>query len=229
MTSNHEARPISGLFASGSIINQFTKTCLDLIFPPMCHGCGRVDTSWCDPCLAEMTRIPIQPSTHESGVLTGLCSTGKHTGKLEQAIQAFKYYDTQALAEPLGTRLTQTLIQKGWRFDTILPVPLHSDREQNRGYNQAYLLSLQVGAQMSIACQPHLLTRHRNTPHQVGLSALERRDNVKDAFIATPDVVGKSILLIDDVVTTGATLDECAIALFHAGATSVYAATVSHA
>lgn len=82
---------------------------------------------------------------------------------------------------------------------------------------------------MNIATQPHLLTRYRNTPHQVGLNASERRENVKDAFIATADVAGKSILLIDDVVTTGATLDECATALFDAGATAVYAVTVSHA
>jgi len=229
MLSNHEAHPTSGLFASNSILNKFFQIGLDLVFPPMCHGCGRVDTRWCDACLNELINTTIQIKTHNPEILTGLCSTGRHTGKLQHAIQAFKFYNTPALAEPLGKRLANALLQKRWIFDIIIPVPLHSDRERNRGYNQAYLLSQQVAAQMNITCQPQLLSRYRNTPHQVGLSALERRENVKDAFIATTDVVGKSILLIDDVVTTGATLDECASALFHAGSTAVYAVTVSHA
>lgn len=228
ITANHEARFTSGLFASNSIIAKLTKELLDLIFPPICHGCGRVDTRWCDVCLAELISISIQLEEHKSKNLTGLCSTGQHTGKLQQAIQAFKYYDTQALAEPLGKRLTTALSQKGWTFDTIIPVPLHADRQKNRGYNQAYLLSQQVENNLNITCQPHFLTRHRVTNHQVGLDAQARHSNVKGAFIATHDVVGKSILLIDDVVTTGATLDECAIALFNAGATFVYAVAVSH-
>lgn len=228
-TPNHEARFTSGLFASNTIITQLAKEFLDLIFPPMCHGCGRVDTRWCDVCLAELTSIPIQIIEGESETLTELCATGKHTGKLQQAIQAFKYYDTQTLAEPLGKRLATALIQKRWTFDTIIPVPLHADRQKERGYNQAYLLSQQVGNIMNIPCQPQLLTRHRDTNHQVGLGVQERRDNVKDAFMATSDVVGKSILLIDDVVTTGATLDMCATALFTTGAKVVYAMTVSHA
>lgn len=112
----------------------------------MCHGCGRVDTRWCDVCLDELSGITTQITTYYPQVLSGLCSTGQHTGKLQQAIQAFKFYDTQSLAIPLAKRLTDVLIQKEWTFDMILPVPLHSDRERNRGYNQAYLLSQQVGS-----------------------------------------------------------------------------------
>jgi ComF family protein len=229
MSSNHEAPFISGLFASKPLVKKISSALLDFIFPPMCHGCGRVDTQWCDSCLEELVSIPTQIAIHPSEILSESCSTGTHRGKLQEAIQSFKFYNTQLLSIPLGERLTDVLVKKRWTFDTIIPVPLHTDRQKIRGYNQAYLLSQQVEKQMNITCQPYLLTRHRNTPHQVGLSASERRENVKDAFVATSDVVGKSILLIDDVVTTGTTLDECATALFNAGASSVYAITVSHA
>jgi competence protein ComFC len=228
-TPNHEARFTSGLFASNTIITKLAKGLLDLIFPPMCHGCGRVDTQWCDVCLDELVSSPIQIKEYEHKTLTGLCATGEHIGKLQQAIQAFKYHDTQQLADPLGKRLATALVQKRWTFDTIIPVPLHADRQRERGYNQAYLLSQQVGNIMNIPCQPQFLTRHRDTGQQVSLNAQDRRDNVKDAFMATADVAGQSILLIDDVVTTGATLDACATALFNTGAKVVYAMTVSHA
>lgn len=81
----------------------------------------------------------------------------------------------------------------------------------------------------NITCQSNLLKRHRDTNQQVGLNASERRENVKDAFTATQSVADMSILIIDDVVTTGSTLDACATALFNVGAKSVYAITVTHA
>lgn len=229
MSTNHEARFKRGLFASNSRFAELKTFWLDLVFPPMCHGCGRVDTLWCDDCLDALNQIPLQLQNNNSEFLMGLCSTGKHQEKLQQAIQAFKFYNAKNLAAPLSNRLISALAQKQWTFDIIIPVPLHTDREKNRGYNQAYLLSQQVAQYMNITCQPDYLTRYQNTPHQVGLNASERRENVKDAFLATEDVAGQSILLIDDVVTTGATLDECAKALFKADATTVYAVTVSHA
>jgi len=226
---NQEARSSSGLFVSKFNIRKLFNSALDLIFPPMCHGCGRVDTYWCDGCLEDLQNVPIQVRNYNPEILTELCATYRHIGKVQQAIHALKYYNAPRLAKPLGNRLVEVLKTKNWTFDTIIPVPLFPDRLQKRGYNQAYLLSQQVEQAMTITCQPNLLSRFRDTNHQVGLNALERRENVKDAFVVTEDVTGKSILLIDDVVTTGATLDECAIALLDAGAKSVYAITVSHA
>lgn len=228
-TQKHEARFTRGLFASQSPIRKIFNHALDLIFPPMCHGCGRVDTRWCDICLADLDAVPIQIKSYQTEILTDLCATGRHIGKLQQAVQALKYHNTPTIAKPLGQRLIQTLQQKNWTFDTIIPVPLFQERLDKRGYNQSYLLSQQVENVMHITCQPQYLHRYRDTNQQVGLNALERRENVKDAFIAADDVADKSILLIDDVVTTGATLDECAGALFAAGAKTVYGITVSHA
>lgn len=226
---NQEAHSISGLFVSKSIFRRIATDTLDLIFPPMCHSCGRVDTRWCDVCLTELLNTPIYISDYPTEILTAISVTSQHSGKIQQAIQAMKYHNTPALAKPLGDRLYLALQQKEWTYDTMIPVPMFQDRLKKRGYNQAYLLSKQVEERMNITCQPHLLSRHRDTNYQVGLNALERRENVKDAFVVTGDVSDKSILLIDDVVTTGSTLNECAIALFNANAKAVYAITVSHA
>ncbi len=229
MNTQTEAHASRGLSASNSRLQASINWFVDLIFPPTCHGCGRVDTHWCDVCLAELNTVPITITDLSQNNLAGLCATGHHTGKLQEAIQSLKYYNTPHLAIPLGNRLTTALQTKQWIIDTIVPVPLFAAREQKRGYNQAYLLSQQVESMSNITCQPNLLQRHRDTNQQVGLSASERRENVKDAFDVTIDVTDLSVLIIDDVVTTGSTLDSCATALLSAGAKTVYALTVTHA
>jgi len=135
--------------------------------------------------------------------------------------------------------LTEQVRAKGWQFDTIIPVPLHTHRLKERGYNQSELLAAIVADETMIPMVTVAVERTRLTRSQVGLSATERRRNLVDAFIAHPDldafiahpdlVTGKSILLIDDVYTTGATLGACAQALFDAGALSVYGLTVTAA
>lgn len=229
MNTHQEAHSDRGLFVPQSKLRNIVNFAIDLVFPPVCHGCGRVDVRWCEVCLEELRQIPITIHNITQDTLTGLCATGQHIGKVQEAIQALKYHNTPCLAEPLGERLVTTLVKQQWTIDTIIPVPLFADRLQKRGYNQAYLLSQQVENMTNITCQPHFLTRHRDTGHQVGLSASERRENVKDAFIATDDVADLSILIIDDVVTTGSTLDACATALKSSGAKAVYAMTVTHA
>jgi len=229
MNNNQEARLDSGLFTSSSKFKQIKQWLVDFVFPPTCHGCGRVDTRWCHVCLNDLDQVPLKLNDIQPETLTALCATTQHSGKVQEAIQALKYYNAPQLAQPLGNRLVHALTAKEWTIDTIVPVPLFADREQKRGYNQAYLLSQQVERMTNINCQPNLLQRHRDTNQQVGLNASERRENVKDAFIATDHVAGRSILIIDDVVTTGSTLDACATALFDAGASAVYAITVTHA
>jgi len=229
LNQKQETRSSSGFLAPQSKLRQATHWLFDFIFPPTCHGCGRVDTRWCHVCSEELAQIPIQIKNFTPETLTELCATAHHTGKLQEAIQALKYHNVPDLAKPLGQRLSQVISDKNWIIDTIIPVPLFADREHKRGYNQAYLLTQQVGKMTNITCQSNLLKRHRDTNQQVGLNASERRENVKDAFTATQSVADMSILIIDDVVTTGSTLDACATALFNVGAKSVYAITVTHA
>jgi ComF family protein len=119
---------------------------------------------------------------------------------------------------------------RGRRFDVVVPVPLHATRLRERGFNQASLLAALLSAQTSIPSKP-LLDRIRYTTTQTALDRSERMENLHDAFRLrkNADVRGLRVLLIDDVLTTGSTLSECARVLKRAGALSVHAATAARA
>lgn len=142
-------------------------------------------------------------------------------------IHAFKYEQQPELAEPLAhylVALVQTLPWSGGfpSVDGVVPVPLYSARYQERGYNQAELLAGAFCHSVQLPLCSAWLVRRRSTHSQVGLTAIERRHNVEDAFVATNAVFGKHLLLIDDVYTTGATMRACAQAALDAGAGAVY-------
>lgn len=226
-----EARTRSGLFLSSRLqrlINWQTigNSLLDLVFPPTCVHCGRVDTSWCDACLADLERVPLSLIEGDLDSVEAVIGTACHQGILQHAVQALKYHNAQSLAQPLAKRLQVGIAQRSWPIDTLIPVPLHSLRLQNRGYNQAKLIAEALSAQADIPVVD-ALQRARNTPSQVGLNRTERLTNVEGAFVATVPSNTKSALIIDDVRTTGATLTACAKALKNAGVTNVYAATIT--
>lgn len=205
---------------------------LDLIFPPTCGHCGRVDFRFCPGCLRELEQVAVAGFSRAQDVgpeLDAITATGKHQAILQNAVQAFKYDGARDLAKPLAKRLATALRRTNWQFDVIVPVPLFADREAERGYNQATLLSQQMVAAAGVRSRPECLRRVRKTDQQALLSQADRRENVRQAFVASEDVSGLSILLVDDVITTGSTLLECAIALRVKGAVAVYAIAVSHA
>jgi competence protein ComFC len=205
-----------------------TRAALDLVFPPRCAGCGRVDTPWCDRCQHELDQLPPLAHVQRLPPLRACAATGVYDGKLASTIQSLKYENATALAVPLGVRLVTALAALNWTFDMIIPVPLHTNRLRQRGYNQSQLLGEHVAEHLTLPCNSSALMRRRNTPAQVGLTRPQRHANMQDAFAAsTPQVSGCSILLIDDVYTTGATLQACATALKDAGAASVYSLTVA--
>jgi ComF family protein len=159
-----------------------------------------------------------------------MASTAVHRGVIREAVQALKYDNNRLIAEPLGNRLVEQVRAKGWTFDMVIPVPLHSARRRERGYNQSELLASTLADAMNMPLVTNAVERTRLTRSQVGLNARERRLNLVDAFAGRPDQVsGKTILLIDDVYTTGATLGACAQALLDAGAAAVYGLTVTAA
>jgi len=201
----------------------------DLIFPPTCGNCGRVDFRFCAGCLHELEQIPIIISSRRLEELDGLYATGEHRGVLQNAVQAFKYYGATELSESLAARLIEALLERNWQIDVIVPVPLFADREEERGYNQATLLSEHVVSALDIPSRAESLRRVRATSQQALLSQADRRENVRDAFEANEEVKDLSILLVDDVITTGSTLRECAGALRTKGAGRVYGIAVSHA
>jgi ComF family protein len=117
-----------------------------------------------------------------------------------------------------------------WDMDYIVPVPLGSKRLQERGYNQVMLLARPLAWELDIPLKRQALRRTRETRSQVGLSKEQRITNVKNAFTAKKQVVnGKRVLLVDDVVTTGATINACAKALKEAGAEKIFATTLARA
>jgi ComF family protein len=151
-----------------------------------------------------------------------------HTEPLRGAIHTFKYEDRPELARPLARYLTAAFDTADWQacrcaIDAVVAVPLHDQRRAERGYNQAELLAVEFAHAVDLACRPNWIERHACTRPQVGLSADERRVNVEQAFAAHPEVAGRTLLLIDDVYTTGSTFNACAAAAVAAGARAVYA------
>jgi ComF family protein len=115
-----------------------------------------------------------------------------------------------------------------WKPDAVVPVPLSKARLRQRGYNQVHFLARPVALQMGIPFHPKAIAKIRETTSQVGLSRTERRKNIIGAFLANSKVVGgRSILLIDDVTTSGATIDACTRALLQAGAKNVFGLTLA--
>jgi ComF family protein len=158
-----------------------------------------------------------------------LRSAGVYEGSLQKLIKKFKYGGREDLARPLGRMLVDL-----WReqprlgpVDAVVPVPLHWLRERGRGYNQALVLAEYFGRKTGLPVVRALA--RRRSPSQTELRREERLENVRDAFrAARPELArGKSLLLVDDVCTTGATLEACARALKAAGARRVAALTVA--
>ena len=201
----------------------------DLIFPPACGNCGRVDFRFCAGCRRELDLLPLEDNFDDLEELRVVFATGKHRDVLQNAVQAFKYEGATELAEPLAARMVKALRSLQWKVDVIAPVPLFADREAERGYNQAALLARHLSAEMGLIYSADSLKRVRETSQQARLTQEERQSNVRDAFEASEAVKGLAVLLVDDVVTTGSTLRECAIALKEQGAGAVYGIAVSRA
>jgi competence protein ComFC len=202
---------------------------LDWIFPPRCVGCGRVDAWWCSSCASDLAALPLDPVLYPLEYFAATLSTGPHTGLLQNAVQALKYYGLTDLAPLLGARLAAVYPLLNMPIDLIVPVPLFNVRLMERGYNQSQILCAALADQIGIPTSD-ALTRERDTGSQVGLNREERLSNVESAFKAdAAQVVGQRLLIVDDVRTTGATLKACAQAALSAGADAVYALTLSRA
>jgi ComF family protein len=217
-----------GLLSSGGQARRWLDAALDLIFPPRCALCGKLDTHWCSRCQRALDAIPLASDIRNHLPLESVASTAVHGGKIQQAIHALKYEGATLLAEPLGRRLAARLDTLQWTIDIIVPVPLHRSREVWRGYNQAKLLAQAAAAHFMMPYDLTAIRRQRNTTSQVGLNGVQRRANMLDAFHGDAAILsGRIILLIDDVFTTGATLGACAQAALDAGASAVYGLTVT--
>jgi ComF family protein len=151
-------------------------------------------------------------------------------GPIRQGLHALKYRRNVALGDIFAQYLAEYVRQLNWQMDLVVPVPLGGQRMKERGYNQVGLLAWPLANIRGWHYSPKVLRRVRETRSQVGLSPTERKENISGAFYAHPTLAsGKAILLMDDVVTTGATLTACSDALLTAGAKAVYALTLARA
>lgn len=232
------------------------RLCCDLLLPPACLLCGErlpagtPAAEFCPACLAGVpqpapARCPVcavahrtlTPSLHhcesclrEPPPFTRVHAVGPYAGTLQDAIQRFKYRGQTSLECPLGILLGQAVLLEGnSRPELVVPVPLYRDRLRARGYNQALQLARQVGRRLAVPVAPTLLRRVRDTAAQQGLNAVARKSNLRGAFVVTAALTGQHLLLVDDVLTTGATARECARALRGAGAASVEVAVLGRA
>ncbi len=228
-----------------SRLRQAAESALDLLFPPVCAGCGAVGHVFCPRCAQDVTPVPaqicarcgrLQPAAiavcaqcrQASSHLLLARAAALHTHPLREAIHALKYNNRPELAPLLARYLAAVCQAPPWeallpRIDAVVPVPLHQQRRAARGYNQSELLAAALCRASGLALEPSWLARTQDTPQQVGLSAVQRRQNVAGAFAASGRVRGHCLLLVDDVYTTGATLEACAEAAHTAGACAVYA------
>ena len=217
---------------------------LDLLFPPLCGGCGRRGTHWCSDCNNQVKTIN-HPGCNVCGqprVVSGLCfhcsrekpsfaklrSWALYEGPVREAIRNLKYRRNISLGLVMSNPLVDLFCALDWEVDKIIPVPLGVARLKERGYNQAVLIARPLALRIDLPCETQGLYRVRETRSQVGLSINQRRENVRNAFQATKENVSdRRILLVDDVATSSATLDACASALLEAGAKDVCCITLA--
>lgn len=217
-----------------------------MVFPPRCGGCGKLGQRWCADCRRQLTPPP-EPLCKICGEpqhVPGICEHCNNTRPafyalrscavfnepLRPALHKLKYRCDVGLGEALAWDVALYLDTLGWQTDAIVPIPLSQQRMRERGYNQSGLIAHPLSCMMQWKYFPNALQRVRHTRSQVGLSAAERRENVQAAFTADPGLVrNKTILLFDDVATTGATLHVASQALLSAGANRVYALTAAKA
>jgi ComF family protein len=219
---------------------------LDWLFPPVCGGCGKAGIRWCLECQKNVKTLldPVCDACGLPQAYPGLCnrcqqkrpffrmlrSWAVFENPVQEALHRLKYRRDIGLGEALSDQMLGFLKQLAWPVDTLVPIPLGKKRLKERGYNQVAMVSAPLSMQLGYHYHPSALVRARETRSQVGLSAVERQENVREAFIAEKKKVsGRTVLLMDDVATTGATLSSAAEALYASGAHDVYAITIARA
>lgn len=183
----------------------------------------------CRSCESTLPRTPLSQPYQGMRFIAYMLAPFEYTGAVKKAIIDFKFNNLRAYAEILAYMSREYINSYNLpkHFDVIIPVPLYKDRLRDRGYNQAELLGEYISEYTKIPMNTELLKRVRPTKKQSLLTAREKIENVKGAFEVTGIVTNKRILLLDDIYTTGSTLNSCAEPLVRAGAAKVCAMTIA--
>lgn len=236
------------------VMRQVLSVLAEICFPSRCLFCRR-DTSpgdplrLCDPCLSELSFLTGEgcprcgmPFTVPSvDHFCGPCLKGEnifdqarsllaYRGPLRDVVHSFKYHRNLTCIGTFGALFRESLTDSSFFLaDLIVPVPLHTSRLRQRGFNQSLLLAREFFRERKEKIKPRLLERHRPKPPQTSLNGRQRRLNVRGAFRVTnpSQVRDRTLVLVDDIYTTGATLNECARVLKRAGARRVTALTLA--
>jgi len=226
-------------------VGDLVNLALDCLFPKQCVGCGRVGSFICPECAAHLPCLlpPICPRCGQpqaSGILCPTCagrtssvlairSAFRFEGTIRAAIHELKYRNVRSLAPTLADYVTPLVHEVEYDPELVLPVPMHKSRLRKRGYNQASLLAISIGQSLALPVCTDVLTRIKAGPSQVMSGSGEARwSSVQGAYLCTNATVSdKRVLLVDDVCTTGATIEACGGALRAAGAAEVVAVTVA--
>jgi ComF family protein len=223
------------------VLERASRVALDLLFPPQCAICRAGGSVLCEYCIATLPLADAPRCVRcwdgvKHGSLCVRCATAPtafesvrapyaHEDGARELVHELKYGNLTSLAEPMAREMAP--MAAAFAPDVMVPVPLHGGRERSRGYNQSALLAKAIGRETGIAVDAKAARRVRATkPLVQAMSPEERAAIVDGAFRAEgARVGGRRVLLVDDVVTTGATLGACARAVLDAGATSVVAVT----
>jgi len=219
---------------------------LDILFPPCCAGCGEWGERYCHTCLkstrtinSNICKICGEPMNRAASSVCERCKTSDiffsatsswalFEDPLKRAIHNLKYKRNIGLGEVFAEPLTKLFFGCDWHVDLITAVPLDRDRRRERGFNQSIMLARPISWLTKIPLKENAIARSRITRSQVGLSREERKKNMSDAFKGAPEIVsGKIILIIDDVITTGSTINACSKAMIESGAERVFGLTLA--
>ena len=225
-----------------SVARSFFRATLDFVYPPFCLLCGTYldikEELVCRSCWQSLPLLkkPCMPVVNLHILSGGTAwfdrsiAVYEYSPSVQELIHHFKYFGMQHLAKDLGQNVAEGIIQQNLigEIDAFIPVPLHSQRIRERGYNQAELLAKEMAKLCGVPCWKSILLRTRYTQPQAAMNREERRSNIQGAFsIKDGSKIDKArIALVDDVLTTGSTMNECAHVLRQAGASSVISVTV---
>jgi ComF family protein len=226
-------------------ISRFLWKMADFVYPPTCPACHQLNTRFCKDCLATVNLLthsfclfcgaPVPPGnivcvqcSTTPVFVTNVAAWGVYEGPLRGAIHALKYKSDLGLGDFFSRFLIEILLLKQWEFDLVIPVPISKKHQKERSYNQSALLARPIADFFGVEYSSRSLARIRDTGSQINRNKEERDIALNGAFLGNPDKLkGRKVLLVDDIITTGATVNHCAEALIISGAQEVKAISLA--